>query len=42
MLSEGANKAEIAQALFRDKSVIKREIKRGTATQRSGSWAKEL
>lgn len=33
MLQEGANKAEIARALFRDKSTIKREIKRGSVIQ---------
>jgi IS30 family transposase len=34
MLRAGANKAEIARALFRDKSTIKREIKRGSVVQR--------
>lgn len=34
MLRQGANKSEIARALFRDKSTIKREIKRGTVLQR--------
>ncbi len=34
MLREGANKAEIARALLRDKSTIKREIKRGSVVQR--------
>ena len=34
MLKAGANKTQIAKALFRDKSTIKREIKRGQATQR--------
>ena len=34
MLREGANKGEIARALFRDKSTIKREIKRGSVIQR--------
>ena len=34
MLRSGANKGEIARALFRDKSTIKREIKRGSVTQR--------
>ena len=34
VLGEGANKAQVARALFRDKSVIKREIKRGSVTQR--------
>jgi len=34
MLREGANKAEIANVLYRDKSTIKREIKRGSVVQR--------
>jgi len=34
MLREGANKGEIARALYRDKSTIKREIKRGSVVQR--------
>ena len=34
MLRSGANKGEIAKALYRDKSTIKREIKRGSTTQR--------
>ena len=34
MLREGANKEEIARALYRDKSTIKREIKRGSVIQR--------
>ena len=34
MIQAGANKAEIARALYRDKSTIKREIRRGTVTQR--------
>ena len=34
MLREGANKGEISRALYRDKSTIKREIKRGSVTQR--------
>lgn len=34
MLRAGANKGEIARALYRDKSTIKREIKRGTVVQR--------
>jgi IS30 family transposase len=34
MLGAGANKAEIARALFGDKSTIKREIKRGSVEQR--------
>jgi len=34
MLRAGANKGEIARALFRDKSTIKREIKRGSVVQR--------
>ena len=34
MLRDGANKGEIARALFRDKSTIKREIKRGSVLQR--------
>ena len=34
MLRERANKGEIARALLRDKSTVKREIKRGTVTQR--------
>ncbi len=34
MLREGANKGEIARALLRDKSTIKREIKRGSVVQR--------
>lgn len=34
MLREGANKGEIARALFRDKSTIKREIRRGSVKQR--------
>ena len=34
MLCEGANKGEIARVLFRDKSTIKREIKRGSVIQR--------
>jgi len=34
MLRDGANKGEIARALYRDKSTIKREIKRGSAIRR--------
>ena len=34
MLREGANKGEIARALYRDKSTVKREIKRGSVAQR--------
>jgi len=34
MLRVGANKGEIARALYRNKSTIKREIKRGTVVQR--------
>ena len=34
MLRSGANKGEIARALYRDKSTIKREIKRGSVIQR--------
>ena len=34
MLREGANKGQIARALLRDKSTIKREIKRGSVIQR--------
>ena len=34
MLCAGANKGEIARALLRDKSTIKREIKRGSVAQR--------
>jgi len=34
MLRAGANKGQIAQALFRDKSTIKREIKRPSVIQR--------
>jgi IS30 family transposase len=34
MLRKGANKAEVARALYRDKSTIKREIKRGSVIQR--------
>jgi len=34
MLKEGANKREIARALRRDLSTIKREVKRGTVPQR--------
>jgi len=34
MLRGGANKGEISRALYRDKSTIKREIKRGTVIQR--------
>jgi len=34
MLREGANKGEIARALYRDKSTIKREIRRGSVEQR--------
>jgi len=34
MLREGANKSEIAKALYRDKSTIKMEIKRGSVVQR--------
>lgn len=34
MLRTGANKAEIARALYRDISTIKREIKRGSVEQR--------
>ena len=34
MIRAGANKAEIARALYRDKSTIKREIKRGSVRQR--------
>jgi IS30 family transposase len=34
MLREGANKGEIARALYRDKSTIKREVKRGSVSQR--------
>ena len=34
MLRDGANKGEIARALYRDKSTIKREIKRGSVVQR--------
>jgi IS30 family transposase len=34
MLRKGANKGEIARALYRDKSTIKREIKRGSVKQR--------
>lgn len=34
MLRAGANKGEIARALYRDKSTIKREIKRGSVIQR--------
>jgi len=33
MLRDGANKGEIARALYRDKSTIKREIKRGSVIQ---------
>jgi len=34
MLREGSNKGQISRALLRDKSTIKREIKRGSVTQR--------
>ena len=34
MLRSGANKGEISRALYRDKSTIKREIKRGNVIQR--------
>lgn len=34
MLRAGANKGEIARALYRDKSTIKREVKRGSVVQR--------
>ena len=34
MLREGANKGEIGRALYRNKSTIKREIKRGSVVQR--------
>ena len=34
MLRKGANKGEIARALYRDKSTIKREIKRGSVIHR--------
>lgn len=34
MLREGASKGEIARALYRDKSTIKREIRRGSVKQR--------
>jgi IS30 family transposase len=34
MIRDGANKREIASALYRDKSTIKREIKRGSVVQR--------
>jgi IS30 family transposase len=34
MLRNDANKSEIAKALYRDKSTIKREIKRGSVVQR--------
>lgn len=34
MLKDGANQAEIARTLYRDKSTIKREIKRGSVLQR--------
>ena len=34
MIREGGNKGKIARALFRDKSTIKREIKRGSVVQR--------
>jgi len=34
LLRAGANKGEISRALFRDKSTIKREIKRGSVVQR--------
>jgi len=34
MLCAGANKGEIARALLRDKSTIKREVKRGSVIQR--------
>lgn len=34
MLGEGSNKTEIARVLYRDKSTIKREIKRGSVVQR--------
>jgi len=34
MLREGAKKGDIAKALYRDKSTIKREIKRGSVIQR--------
>ena len=34
MLQEGANKGEIARMLYRDKSTIKREVKRGSVIQR--------
>jgi len=34
MLRQGASKREIAQALYRNKSTIKREIKRGSVVQR--------
>lgn len=34
MLREGANKGQIARALFRDLSTIKREVKRGSTVQR--------
>jgi IS30 family transposase len=34
MLREGANKGEITRALRRDESTIKREVKRGSVTQR--------
>lgn len=37
MLRAGANKGQIARALFRDKSTIKREIKRGTVVQRQAN-----
>jgi IS30 family transposase len=34
MIKSGANKVEIAKTLYRDKSTIKREIKRGSVIQR--------
>ena len=34
MLGKGASRREIAQALYRDKSTIRREIKRGSVVQR--------
>jgi IS30 family transposase len=40
MVREGANKGEIARALYRDKSTIKREIRRGSVTQQKFNFKK--
>ena len=37
MLRAGANKSQIARALLRDKSTVKREIKRGSVVQRQAN-----